>query len=301
MKLCFAADLHGRSTLYKQLYDLITTELPGALILGGDQCPLAFGPTAEVQQRTWLETIFRAFLEALAPICPVYWNSGNHDLAAMFDTLAKFEHEGQLFLCDMKSHPIGENVYLTGFPYGPISGWPLADWALLDEGQSLQDWQDTVYATLHGHLTQARMSDTLAARPSLSRKMAELEVEDSSASILVCHYPPFGSGLDLNPFEHSVGSRALASYIAGHNYPLSLHGHVHEAPYLCGHWVRRGSETASVNPGQWGDKLHAIVFEWPNPAHTLRHTLFGHTWRVEAKYDAISMRKELEMKWNLVR
>ena len=87
MKLGYVADLHGRSAHYRRLVELVGQERPRALILGGDQCPLAFQGDSAGQQRAWLRATFRDFLCAVTPLCPVYWNSGNHDLAATRDVL----------------------------------------------------------------------------------------------------------------------------------------------------------------------------------------------------------------------
>lgn len=299
MRLCYAADLHGRATLYAQLTNLVARERPDALILGGDQCPLSFGPTAAADQRDWLATTFRAFLTAVAPICPVYWNSGNHDLAATLEVLEMPEWEALIQLGDMRSHHLHGGPRLVGFPYNPMSGWPFADWVLLDEDQTTQGWQATVRVTRGARVLERDTTEFLAGQMSLAQKLAQLQTESLPNAILVCHVPPFGSGLDLS-FHGHIGSRALADHLTTHAYPLALVGHVHEAPYECRYWARYVGGTPVVNPGQQGDGLHAVLFEWPNVVGTLRHTIFGRDWQVEESPDTSAWRQELEAKWNAI-
>jgi Icc-related predicted phosphoesterase len=297
LKLCYASDLHGRYALYRQLFDLVRQERPYALILGGDQCPLSFKPDNEMQQREWLRTTFRDFLGAVSPLCPVYWNSGNHELPSTLAALDELTRIYRIFLCDMRVLAAGDDLSIAGFPFGPISGWPFIDWELPDAGQRPADFNTTAHATIDGRLTAVQTSVHFAAGPSLEEQWSKLAIENPRTTLLVSHYPPFESGLDLTASEKSIGSRASLTHLAHHSYPLSLHGHVHEAPYLSAHWATRIDSTIAVNPGQWGDQLHAILFEWPEVAGTMTHTVFGCTWQVLATRSPASMRQELQAFW----
>ena len=301
MKLGYVADLHGRSAHYRRLVELVGQERPRALILGGDQCPLAFQGDSAGQQRAWLRATFRDFLCAVTPLCPVYWNSGNHDLAATRDVLAELAQEYPLHLCDMRRLALDE-LEIAGFPYGPVSGWPFVDWSLADEGQEAGEHgaPATVMATTDGRLTPVDSATYFAGQPTLAQRRQELVIPNPSTTLLVSHYPPYGSGLDLTASESLIGSRALAAHLLDHPYPLTLHGHVHEAPYLAHHWATQLGPTIACNPGQWGDSLHAVFFEWPAVAQTLTHTIFGRSWRVETGPPAALMLKEQQGLWNSV-
>lgn len=294
MRLCFASDLHGLEAHYRQLYDLVRREHPQALLLGGDQCPLTFGATNESQQRHWLATCFRDFLAAVSPICPVYWTSGNHDLAATLDELERLAQEFRLYLCDGRCLALGDGLSLAGLCYGPISGWPFIDWEAPDEGQSPSSHATQAFATIDGRLTPVQSTAYFAGRPTLAQRWEVLAVADPSTTLLVSHYPPFGTGLDWTASERFVGSHALMTHLAGHAYPLALHGHIHEAPFLSGYWARQLGPTVAVNPGQWIDGLHAILFEWPNVVATLTHTVFGRVWSVAETQTPTAMRQQLD-------
>ena len=53
-----------------------------------------------------------------------------------------------------------------------------------------------------------------------------------------------------------------------------------------------------MNPGQWGDQLHAILFDTDDVHGTITHTLFGQMGEADMPHrSARSMRRELKRKW----
>ena len=94
MKIFFTTDLHGSKWHYDLLQKFIQQEKPDVLLLGGDQCPSAFGEGAIAKQKQWLEMEFRIFLEAIHPICKTVWTSGNHDLCGALNVLEDLQRDG---------------------------------------------------------------------------------------------------------------------------------------------------------------------------------------------------------------
>jgi Icc-related predicted phosphoesterase len=72
-----------------------------------------------------------------------------------------------------------------------------------------------------------------------------------------------------------VGSRAVRDFLSQRRPRVSLHGHIHEAPALSGTFAEMLGETLVVNPGRTYESLDAVVFEWEDPAGTLRHSRLG--------------------------
>ena len=73
----------------------------------------------------------------------------------------------------------------------------------------------------------------------------------------------------------NIGSGAVRNTIEKIQPIITLHGHVHESPYISGDWVEHIGETICVNPGQ-GDKLPAVIVDLISSNEVyLKHTIFG--------------------------
>ena len=62
-----------------------------------------------------------------------------------------------------------------------------------------------------------------------------------------------------------VGSRAVAQFLAERRGRLSLHGHIHESPFVGGRWRSSIGETTCVQPGQLvGEDCVSVVIDLEN-------------------------------------
>ncbi len=66
----------------------------------------------------------------------------------------------------------------------------------------------------------------------------------------IIHDPPAGLGLDFTCRGRKVGSRAVYNFISERRPLLTLHGHIHESPYLSGKWIAWVGGTLCIQPGQ---------------------------------------------------
>ena len=300
MKLCFTSDLHGDKQLYTQLVDLIHRERPDILLLGGDQCHTVTGDSAIEEQQVWLLTEFRRFLEEIRPICCIFWTSGNHDLAGNLPAVTELQCQNLITNCDLQPVDLGEDISLLGFPFGPVNGWPYRDWERLDTDQSLPLKQyPQSFLTVNGRMDQVRTDDYFRSLPRLADLLDEsLRQVQGNHILLLSHYPPYGINLDISSYGHQIGCRKLREVLPSSDITMVCSGHVHEAPYLTGCWFKTIGPTLCVNPGQWGEKLHALLIRTEDIQESLVHTVFGNYENSYIpRYSAEEMRRVLEQRW----
>jgi len=279
MKVFFTTDLHGSRWHYDQLQKSILQEKPDILLLGGDQCPTAFGEGAIAKQQHWLKTEFRDFLEAVLPICKTIWASGNHDLVGALDVLEDLQREGLVIQSNYKWIEIGPDLFLLGFPYGPASwGWCYKDWERRDGRRRINLSKYSHYFTTeNGEYREIDGKKFFQIRPSLEELLQCIESTPPKKSklLLLAHYPPYRSGLDES-MNGPIGSRTIFQYIRKNKFDAVCCGHVHESPYLSKEWVHRIGKTICINPGQLGgENLNAVIFDTEDIEGSLIHTVFG--------------------------
>ncbi len=116
----------------------------------------------------------------------------------------------------------------------------------------------------------------IEARPSIAEGLAALARQSNPRrTIYVCHTPPADMPIDQMPRDKHVGSRALRAFIERHAPPLTLHGHIHEAPQLSGLYAVQLGLTWSVNPGHDQRRFQAIALDTDDIGGTIEHTAFG--------------------------
>jgi Icc-related predicted phosphoesterase len=320
MRICFVADLHANLSYAKQLLVLLEQERPDVLLLGGDTAPTRLQSDAVEYQRRWMYNQFTSFLAAIPSSVRVFWASGNHDLAGAMSAIDHLEQQNLLVCCDGRWVPLDDKWQVMSFPFGPLnSGWKFLDWERRDSGQPFPRTSITIgvrillrlwelrmlrkkprgYITTHGHVEECNTHDWVSRHAVLETLFADIPVSSNAQySIMICHYPPFGTRLDQSAFHSSLGSRALHKHLRHSGYALAAHGHVHESPYLSGYWMQEIGTTPCVNPGQWGKQLHAVLFDTIDILGTLRHTLFGTVAHQPVPLlDARHMRQELQRLW----
>lgn len=116
----------------------------------------------------------------------------------------------------------------------------------------------------------------VAARPTMEAELAALaaraaEVGAPARTVWVTHSPPH-EVLDQMHGGARIGSRAVRALVERLAPPLTLHGHVHEAPVLLKRILERVGPTVCVNPGTSRLKLRAALVDPAAPGEvTLIH------------------------------
>lgn len=292
MRLVYTADLHGDIASYHSLLRFAAQTDARAAIVGGDLLPRAIRrDTAIGTQRAFVEQQLHPLLQAFRATCPdtaVYLLAGNDDWAAAVQALHALEAGGLAW-------PLHERVYaltpslcatgakagargglwLAGYACVPLTPFSIKDYERMDAGAAPGYSFGMAYTSVDGAVRPLSAAE-FAARPSLADDLARLaQRSDPARTIYVCHTPPADTPLDVTGRGRHVGSRALRAFIEQHQPPLTLHGHIHEAPHMSGRYATRIGSTWCINPGHDERRFHAVTLDTDDIAGTLEHTVFG--------------------------
>lgn len=311
MRLVYTADLHGDIDAYRALLELAVATGARAAIVGGDLLPRAIRLDQAIEvQRSFVATRLRPLLaefRAARTGIAVYLLAGNDDWAAAIAALDDLERDGLAFPLHERVYRLtttddrrpandqrptangrlatdgerptmvgsADDLWLAGYACVPLTPFSIKDYERRDDGPLPAFSFGMAYASWGG---EARLvgADAIAERPSIAEALARLAKQsDPRRTIYVCHTPPADTPLDLMPRGRHVGSRAVRSFVERHAPPLTLHGHIHEAPLLSGQYACRIGGTWSVNPGNDQLRFHAVALDTDDVAGTMSHTIFG--------------------------
>jgi Icc-related predicted phosphoesterase len=280
MKCCFASDLHGHLPHFEELFRLAKTEKADAVILGGDLLPRKGHHLASLEnQQSFVRGEFRNFSLRLAgdtgaALCAIL---GNDDWAGTIPLFDELESEGLIRMLDDRPFHLWDGAVLTGYSHVPPTPFLLKDFEKRDlKDDPGPDGLRRVYITKNGRVEETDEKAFFEGRPSIQEDLGSGGyARPDRPSIVVMHGPPFGTALDRLYDGRSAGSRAVRECILKKQPLLTLHGHIHESPAVSGTFVERIGETLSVNAGQTGNGLSAVVFRPELLEKTLKHTLYG--------------------------
>ncbi len=287
MKIVFGCDLHGRMNLYEELFAYALTAGGDAVLIGGDLFPTRLASpldllsgkvdfsealTAQLEFiDSYLVPRMRGFMEAHPDIRLLYV-PGNHDW------VVAVEHFMQCLpgaLCLHNQVLCLDGITFMG--YGCVTDSPfwVKDYARRDTKDSGFVSSRYPLVSSPGGIILSRDGRYALDNPSIEEDLAGLPLSHPRSTICLFHCPPYGTGLDTLHDGKPIGSRSIARYIRQHQPRVSLHGHIHESPYMSGTYRARLGETLAVNPGHHPSRLHAVTFESSDPSATLTHRVFG--------------------------
>lgn len=272
----YTSDLHGSEPHYRETFDIARRVRVRAILLGGDLA--THGSIAE--QRAFYADFFLPLVRdyfAEPGSADVWWIMGNDDWSTHVPLL---EGAGlpRLRHAHRRVAPFLDGWFLAGLAFVPVSPFALKDWERWEEGLGRATRWDGFRS--HGGNVSHPFSFLGRERDeTLAAEFAELEREwpaAGSRTICMFHGPPHGTACDQLHGRVHVGSRETRRFLERRSPPLSLHGHIHEAPDVTGRFWDRIGETVCVNPGQSPrHPLAAVTFSMSDPAGTLEHTLLG--------------------------
>lgn len=271
MRILFAADLHGRTSLYRAMFTLARRARAGAVLLGGDLLPHARSPWGQVQ---YVQGEFRSLLASFQDeaAVPVFAVLGNHDWAAARPALAVLERQGLLRLIDGAVADLGDGWQVVGYSCVPVTPFPLKD-------HERRDLPDDALPEGRAWVSEADRAVEVGARrwlrelPSIAEELEALpRPRDPAQAVYVVHGPPHATALDRTGDGLSVGSQALRAFLTREQPAPALFGHIHEAPWVSGRYWDHVGRTLCLNPGQ-GEPLHAVLLDTEDPEGSLQHTL----------------------------
>lgn len=209
------------------------------------------------------------------PAIEVFLLAGNDDWAAAIEGLATLEADQLASALHGRAFTLAAGVSIAGYSCVPPTPFSMKDYERPDAGSRRASSFGQAYVS-HADQLEPLDEHTFYQRRSIADELAELaQQSEPTQTIYVCHTPPADTPLDLMRGDRHVGSHGLRAFIEQYRPPLTLHGHIHEAPLLSGQYVCQIGPTWCVNPGRDPQRLHAITLDTDDIAGTLTHTIFG--------------------------
>jgi len=281
MSLClFVSDLHGSTDRIDKLFSLIRSSIPDLVFLGGDLLP--FGGLLSPRRPTpfiegYLTKRFRSLhreMEGCYPLVAVIL--GNDDPRREETALVAGERAGLWrYLHNRKVDFRRFSLY--GYACIPPSPFMLKDWERYDVSRYVDVGASAPSSGWRSVPLAEEESSTLTIQQELRQLFGE---DDLSRAVVLFHAPPYASYLDLAdlegqmvdsaPLDVHVGSIAIRRFIEQRHPHLTLHGHVHEAARLSGHWRQRIGTTWCLSAAHDGPELAVVRFPLEDPATSER-------------------------------
>ncbi len=278
MKILFAADLHGIFGLYRELYELASQA--DVVLLGGDLLPTridsswalirgSFDFNATLShQLSFIDSkllpLHAAFMQT-NPDIRFYFIPGNHDWQ---EALLHLKNQLNIVPAHNQLIDLGE-LKLFGYGGVPDSPFWVKDFARrdLDSSQAVT----SRYSCFSGPAGIRQEPDHTYA--SIESDLRDIELPADTIGLF--HAPPYCGDIDSLFNGKNIGSQAIADFIRRSQPLISLHGHIHEAPYVTGQFTSHIGSTPCINPGHAPQRLHAVSFDTDNIEASLKHMVFN--------------------------
>jgi len=287
MRTVFASDLHGRKNLYDALLDFALEHDSDCIIIGGDLFPTRlsaplkllsgnadFNDSLRIQLEfieSYLAPVLHAFMKK-HPDIHILYVPGNHDWRISAEHFKKLLPRAVCMHNDVR-----RIAGVTFMGYGCVTDSPfwVKDYVRRDTPQSSHTESRFPLISTPGGICISEGAAYAYGNPSIEEELRPLEVRDNDQAVCIFHCPPFATGLDTLHDGKPIGSLSIRRYIEENMPVISLHGHIHESPYMSGRYCTSIGKTLSLNPGFHPRELHAVFFETSDPRSTLVHKVFG--------------------------
>ena len=289
MKVFFTADLHGRLNLVEEMLELARKEAVHCIILGGDILPtLIPNPLALINGHAdfqddlkgqlhfvddYLAPVFASF-QSSNPGIKILYIPGNHGwipaVERLIKALPKLECIHGRTVC------LDDHAFF-GYACVTDSTFWVKDYARRDLKHDPHVASKFAIVSDTDRLRVSPDGEYAAKNQSIEEDLSGVSFDKPAKTICVFHCPPYNTGLDTLHNNKPIGSRAIRDFIERTQPMMSLHGHIHESPYMSGIYQTRIGNCLAVNPGQAPSRLHAVIFDTQDPADSMIHTLFDRT------------------------
>jgi Icc-related predicted phosphoesterase len=281
MLICYTSDLHGSANRDGQLDALVRQERPDLVLWGGDMLADADPSDPIGTQVAFIHDeivpLVRGWRDAL-PQINVGMVVGNHDLLCARDALAELHERGVLVLLEPDRPWTSGGVTFVGYGHSPPTPFWVKDFERLDHAGSpipTLTFAGGIWDRRKRAVIDRATAEHFRSVPTIEDELARVP-RVADPWVFVCHCPPFDTHTDHSVVAvKSLGSRSVRRFIEERAPLCSLHGHIHEAPRMSGHYSDTVGRTLCINAGQERDRLHAVLFEADRPRATLRHTVRG--------------------------
>ncbi len=281
MKIIFTADLHGHKGLYDQLFDVAKQEETDAILIGGDMLPKE-GDFLKLfnLQKDFVRRFLKSYLKKIRSErleTEIYAMLGNDDWVGNLPFMEELQSQGLLKLLHRRKYPLTEDFEIIGYGNVPPTPFSIKDSERIDlPGVPLEPQTYSAFVSSPSGIKPINPFDYFRSNTTMEEELDDLPIPQSyEKTIYMFHAPPFQTHLDQLYEGRPIGSRAIRQFIERHQPLLTLHGHIHESPSQSGNYLDRIGQTICINPGQSGEKLHAVIFDLDRVEETIRHTVFG--------------------------
>jgi Icc-related predicted phosphoesterase len=270
----FVSDLHGRTGLYRKVFDAISQERPEAVFLGGDLLPTAWAPVAPLDPlhqdfvNDFLAENLSGLREELGPQYPqVFLIIGNDDGRFEEAAVLSVAASGLWTYVANRRVRFGQaSVY--GYPYVPPTPFLLKDWERYDVSR----YVDPGCVSPEEGVRSVPVSEREKTFSTISEDLERLTAgHDLAMAIFLFHTPPYGTKLDGSsgggrmidhvPVDIHLGSIAVRRFIEKRQPLLTLHGHIHDAARISGSWRDRIGRTLCLSAAHDGPELALVRFD----------------------------------------
>ncbi len=281
----FVSDLHGRVDRYHKLLDLIRSEKPRLLLLGGDLLPSAFAATensvnAEDGFIGWLARQFVQLKQDLGEQAPtILLILGNDDPRIEEDDVLGYEDQGTWHYVHNKRHQV-DGWQVFGYACVPPSPFQLKDWERYDVSR----YVDPGCVSPEEGMRSVPVDPNEVRYGTIKQDLDALTGDSAlDCAAFLFHAPPYQSMLDRAaldgkmvdhvPLDVHVGSIAIRRFIEARQPRITLHGHVHESARITGAWRERIGQTHCFSAAHDGDELAVVTFDPTRPEEASRRLI----------------------------
>jgi Icc-related predicted phosphoesterase len=264
----FVSDLHGVMDRYRKLVELIRSERPELVFLGGDLLPLEHNWSHGDFTSDVLVPEFERLSSDLGDEAPrVLLILGNDDPRIHEATILDAQRRGVWEYLHMRGAIAGD---FTMFGYGcvPPTPFQLKDWERYDVSRYVDPG---CVSPEEGIRTVPVSSEDTRHRTIQDDLRGLTDGKDLANAVMLFHTPPYRSSLDRAaldgqyvdhaPLDVHVGSIAVQRFIEERQPLATLHGHIHESTRLTGTWRHRFGRTRAFTAAHDGPELALVRFD----------------------------------------
>lgn len=276
MKILYAADTHVHPGHLGRLLKAAEKLHPQVVIMGGDLIPDWKGSIeASIEpHRRWVGEVLlprlRQFHDAF-PQMLVLLDLGNDDIAAA-RPLMEIRDGIDFHLLHQRVVEVSENLVVVGYMTVNPTPFAIKDAEKPDcrddDGLSRQQVVKSGYVTGSGEAMPHRLDPLKGTiEDDLDALSALLESPSlrNFSFIFVCHAPPRDTALDQIGAGFHVGSLAVRRFLerwgATGRLTASLHGHIHEAPWMSQRIGEQVGKVSAFNVGQHSQLFRALLLD----------------------------------------
>jgi len=265
----FVSDLHGRVDRYEKLFNVIQSDRPSVVFLGGDLTP-HFADASDYDDflDDFISINLLRLRDSLGAEYPdVFAILGNDDPRAQEDKARELADRDLWHYAHNASREVAGHSVL-GYSYVPPTPFLNKDWEKYDVSRYVPPGAVSPEEGIRSVPVEPRETRNATILNDLDRLTAEI---DLTRAVMLFHTPPYDTNLDRAatdgmmvdhvPLDLHVGSIAVQRFIEKRQPLLTLHGHIHESARLTGSWRDRIGGTHMFSAAHDGPELCVVCFD----------------------------------------